>query len=85
VTGMGDNFVKALDGCVEAEKIPVYADPDIGQCDWCGSDEGRRVRRWKLTIMPDGTAARVGFWLCRPCRSDFESGFGSAPVKDGEQ
>jgi hypothetical protein len=51
--------------------VKTYDDPDIGLCDDCGSDAGRRRRVFRvLTLLrPEGGTerARVGVWLCAAC------------------
>lgn len=41
-------------------------DYDIGQCDDCGSDDGRRIAvRRQITI--SGVPTQVTAWVCRSC------------------
>ena len=42
-------------------------DPDIGKCDFCGSEDGDRVRR-RVTIRIAGKDERVTVWLCDDCK-----------------
>lgn len=42
-------------------------DPDIGMCDMCGTEDGRRSRTI-VTRTFDGAPARVVAWLCGPCK-----------------
>lgn len=46
--------------------MKTYTDPDIGLCDDCGSDEGRRVRRFRVVRL-QGVEVRIAVWLCAEC------------------
>ena len=51
-----------------SENIRVVIDPDIGRCDDCLSDEGRRVRRFR-DVKIQGEPVRIAVWLCPECRA----------------
>lgn len=48
-------------------RVIVNYDPDIGRCDDCGTDEGRR-RRTLIDATIDGEPVRLVAWLCSECR-----------------
>ena len=45
------------------------SDPDIGMCDWCGSEDG--VRAQVLVTVSRGQQP-VLMWLCHECREERE-------------
>lgn len=51
----------------EARGVLGIDDPDIGMCDMCGTEEGRRYRTI-VTRTFDGSPRRVVAWLCGPCK-----------------
>lgn len=46
--------------------IPLVRQPDIGRCDDCGTDEGRR-RKTLRTVTVGGKPERVEVYLCPEC------------------
>lgn len=48
-------------------RVIVNHDPDIGLCDDCGTDEGRR-RRTLVNATLEGEPVRLVAWLCASCR-----------------
>lgn len=50
------------------DELPIVNpdEPDIGMCDACGSEDGRRRRR-VVTATLNGVVERVVTWLCADC------------------
>jgi hypothetical protein len=50
-------------------RVIVNHDPDIGMCDRCGSEDGRR-HRTLVHATVEGEAVLVPAWLCAGCRGE---------------
>ena len=51
----------------DSSDVIVNYDPDIGRCDDCGSEEGRRHRTLVGAVVGD-EMRRIVAWLCASCR-----------------